>query len=58
MSTNTDNAQGTLAFASGGLLTAGTAAALTSSGTTQLIAAGFVVLGAAVAVIRAWLRAP
>ncbi len=56
MSLISDNAQGTLAYASGALFGAGIPAALTTSGTTQVIAASFVVLASALTVVRAWLR--
>ena len=58
MSSSTDNAQGTIAWASGALVGAGIPSALVTTGQTQLIAATFVVMGALMTVLRAWLRSP
>ena len=58
MSATSDNAQGTLAFASGSLITSGSVAALSTTGQTQLIAAVFVIVGVMATIFRAWLRAP
>ncbi len=58
MSEVTDNAQGTLAFTSGALTINGLALIASTSGQTQLIGVVLALAGAAVAIYRAYLRAP
>ncbi len=58
MSEVTDNAQGTLAFTAGALTTNVLALIASTSGQTQLIGVVLALAGAAVAIYRAYLRAP
>jgi hypothetical protein len=52
------NPQGTLAATSGVLIGTGMTLVATNTGTTQILGGTFVLTGALLAVIRAWLRQP